>query len=270
MTHALRADSSTPRTLTVFAITVWLVAAIAAGVSGLVNTPGQPPFFLMGFVGVPILSGVAAYALSPAFRAWTGRLSLTWLVGLHLWRFVGLGFVLGWLFGKLPGGFAIPEGLGDIVAAAGALALLPSLRRGTASRTWLLVWNTFGLIDLVSAIIVGSCTSNGALGVLSRGGVTTEPMVLFPVSLIPTFFVPLFILIHLLTFARLSSRHAVSDATDAGRRTAHAWGGGRPSDGWPERTILLARLRVHHAVSFPEQIFRLMSGFSGGTPDVRR
>jgi hypothetical protein len=222
MAHPLRADSSTPRTLTAFAIAVWLVGAIAAGMSGLVNTPGQPPFFLIAFVGVPILSGVAAYALSPAFRAWTGRLSLTWIVGLHLWRFVGLGFVLGWLFGKLPGGFAIPEGLGDIVAAAGALALLPGLRRGTASRTWLLVWNTFGLVDLISALTMGLLYSNSALGLLSRGGVTTEPMVTFPVNLIPTFLVPLFILLHLLTFARLSNRHAVSDATDPTGRTAHA------------------------------------------------
>ena len=175
----------------------------------------------MGFVGAPILSGVAAYALSPAFRAWTGRPShgARRAASLAICR---IGVVLGWLSGKLPGGFAIPEGLGDIVAAAGALALLPSLRRGTASRTWLLVWNTFGLIDLVSAIIVGLLYSNGALGVLSRGGVTTEPMVLFPVSLIPTFFVLLFILIHLLTFARLSNRHALSDATAGGTRTAHA------------------------------------------------
>ncbi len=221
MTHPLHADSSTPRNLTIVAIAVWLVAASAAGVSGLVNTPGQP-FFLIAFVGVPILTGVAAYALSPAFRAWTGRLSLTWIVGLHLWRFVGLGFVLGWLFGELPGGFAIPEGFGDIIAAAGALALLPGLRRGTASRTWLLVWNTFGLIDLISALTMGLLYSNSPLGLLSRGGVTTEPMVTFPVNLIPTFLVPLFILLHLLTFARLSNRHAVSDATDAVRRTAHA------------------------------------------------
>jgi hypothetical protein len=91
--------------------------------------------------------------------------------------------VAAWLFGRLPGGFAIPEGLGDALAAAGALALLPSLRRGTVSRTWLLAWNTFGLADLLSALIVGVLYSNGPLGVLSRGGVTTELMVTFPVSL---------------------------------------------------------------------------------------
>lgn len=209
MTHEGSSHSSLARSLTVAAVTVWLAAAIAAGVTGAVNTPGQPPMLLAALVGVPIVTGIIAYALSPSFRAWTSGLSLTWLVGLHIWRFVGLGFVLAWLLGRLPGGFAIPEGLGDVVAAAGALALLPGLRRGMASRGWLLAWNTFGLVDLVSAIAVGVLYSNSALGVLANGGVTTELMVTFPVSLIPTFLVPLFILMHLLTFARLLYPQAI-------------------------------------------------------------
>ncbi len=147
---------------------------------------------------------VAAYFASPAFRAFTDRISLTLIVGSHLWRFVGLGFVIGWLKGVLPAGFGIPEGFGDIIAALGALALLPSLRAGTPSRRWLLAWNTWGFLDLVSAIAMGLLYSNSSLGVLSRGGQTTELMVTFPVSLIPTFFVPLFLLLHALTFKRIA------------------------------------------------------------------
>jgi hypothetical protein len=104
----------------------------------------------------------------------------------------------------LPTGFAIPEGFGDIIAAAGALALLPSLRRGTASRGWLLAWNTWGFVDLVSAITMGVLYSEGPLGILSAGTVTTRWMVTFPVSLIPTFFVPLFLLLHALTFKKIA------------------------------------------------------------------
>lgn len=84
-----------------------------------------------------------------------------------------------------------------------------------AARGWLLAWNTFGLVDLVSAIAMGVLYSNSALGVLANGGVTTELMVTFPVSLIPTFLVPLFILMHLLTFARLVCPQAI----DAGGRS---------------------------------------------------
>jgi hypothetical protein len=78
------------------------------------------------------------------------------------------------------------------------------LRKGTASPHHVLAWNVFGLLDLLAAISTGMLYSNSSLGVLVRGGVTTERMSTFPVSLIPTFFVPLFILVHLLIFKRLA------------------------------------------------------------------
>src|SRR6266498_2841779 len=191
------------RTLTVLALIGWFAAACLGGLTGIVNQPGRPPLPLLGFIALPILGFVTAYFVSASFRAFTNTISLTLLVGSHLWRFVGLGFVIGWLKGVLPAGFGIPEGFGDIIAALGALALLPSLRAGTPSRRWLLAWNTWGFLDLVSAIAMGLLYSNSSLGVLSRGGQTTELMVTFPVSLIPTFFVPLFLLLHALTFKRI-------------------------------------------------------------------
>jgi hypothetical protein len=192
------------RTLSIVAVVGWFAAACAGGLTGVVNQPGRPPLPLLGFIVLPMVGFVAAYVASPAFRAFTGQISLTLIVGSHLWRFVGLGFVIGWLKGVLPAGFGIPEGFGDIIAALGALALLPGLRAGTASRRWLLAWNTWGTLDLVSAIVMGLLYSNSSLGVLSRGGQTTELMVTFPVSLIPTFFVPLFLLLHALTFKRIA------------------------------------------------------------------
>jgi hypothetical protein len=190
------------------ALLAWLAAAVAAGLAGALARTAGPPVVLLAFVVVPIAIALGVYAGSAGFRAWAAGLSLTWIVGLHLWRLVGLGFVAAWLSGDLPGGFAIPEGLGDAAAAAGAAALLPSLRRGAAPRRWLLAWNSFGLVDLLSALVVGILYSNGSLGVLSRGGMTTELMVTFPVSVIPTFLVPLFILLHLLTYSRVEGRRA--------------------------------------------------------------
>jgi hypothetical protein len=122
-----------------------------------------------------------------------------------LWRFVGVGFVLAWLAGVLPGGFGIPEGFGDIIAALGALLLLLKVRKGTASRGWLLAWNIFGTIDLLSAITVGLLYSQSRLGVLSAPTSSTVLLVTFPVSIIPTFFVPLFLLMHALTFKRIAN-----------------------------------------------------------------
>lgn len=195
-----------PRNLTLLALGTWFAAAVAGGATGAINQPNAPPLLLAAYILVPIGTFVAAYAVSASFRAFTDGLSLTWIVGAHVWRFVGLGFVLGWLNGALPAGFALPEGLGDIAAALGALLLVPALRKGTASRGWLLAWNVFGFVDLVAALVLGVLYSNSAFGVLASGHVTTEPMVTFPVSLIPTFLVPLFLLLHGLTFRRLASR----------------------------------------------------------------
>lgn len=191
------------KNLTLLALGVWLAAAVAGGVSGAINEPDASPLLLAAYLLLPIGTFLMAYATSASFRAFTARISLPWMVGAHAWRFVGLGFIMGWLHDALPAGFALPAGLGDIAVALGALLLVPGLRKGTASRRWLLAWNLVGFIDLVAAIVLGNLYSNGPAGVLATGSVTTEPMVTFPVSLIPTFLVPLFLLLHGLVFARL-------------------------------------------------------------------
>lgn len=190
------------------AVGIWFVAAVTAGALGMVNEPGQPPLVLAGFLVLPILGFLAADAASPAFRAFTNTIPLTLLVGSHLWRFVGLGFIAGAFTGALPMGFGIPEGVGDAVAAIGALLLLPAVRRGNAPRGWLLAWNVFGFLDLLSAITVGLLFSESAVGLLHTPTSNTTLMVTFPVSLIPTFFVPLFLLVHALTFRRIGKETA--------------------------------------------------------------
>ena len=194
------------RTGALLALAAWLTAAIVAGRAGLFTSGGGPPVALLGFVVVPLAAFVGAWFSSPAFRRFASGLSLAWIVGAHAWRLVGLAFVIGWLRGALPAGFAIPEGLGDAAAAIGAIALVPLIRHGTASRGWLLAWNVFGLVDLASALVVGVLYSDSPLGLLAGTGPTTTPMITFPVSLIPTFLVPLFILLHLLTFTRIPAR----------------------------------------------------------------
>jgi hypothetical protein len=193
------------RALMFAAVAVWFAVAFVVGLLDRVNQPGRPPTVLLCFLAIPMLTLILAYLTSASFRAAADSLPLSFLVGSHLWRFVGVGFVIGALEGVLPMGFGIPEGLGDIIAALGALLLLPMIRKGTAPRGWLLAWNVFGLVDLLSAITMGLLYSESALGVLSPGTPTTRLLVTFPVSLIPTFFVPLFILLHLLTFKKLAA-----------------------------------------------------------------
>jgi hypothetical protein len=204
MSNVTGGQIAAARMATVAAIVIWFSAAAFAGFLGWVNEPGRPPVVLASFVFVPILTFLTAYASSRPFRAFTDRISLALLVGSNIWRFVGIGFVYGWLTGRLAAGFALPAGIGDIIVAVGCVALLPSLLRGARPRGWLLIWNWIGLADLIAAIVLGMLYSNSAVGALGAGTPTTAWMVGFPISLVPTFFVPLFILVHLLIFRRLA------------------------------------------------------------------
>ena len=70
------------------------------------------------------------------------------------------------------------------------------------SRRALLTWNSFGLLDFVIAISVGTALRSAWFG----SGVTSDPMALLPLSLIPTVIVPLYVITHLVIYLQLRER----------------------------------------------------------------
>jgi hypothetical protein len=183
---------------------LWFLAAAIGGMRGIFNQPGVPPAGVGLFLVVPIGGFVLAYAAIPRLRQALDLIPL-WLITIaHTWRFVGLGFVIGALANILPRQFGYPEGVGDVLTAALCLPLAAALRNpveGRYLRRAFIAWNLFGLVDLLSAITMGILYSPSTFGVL-RTGLSTALMTRFPVNLIPTFFLPLFILLHLLSLRR--------------------------------------------------------------------
>lgn len=169
---------------------------------GIFNQPDTP--YVPLFVLIPIIGFTLAYSLSMQMRRTVHQIPLWLMTIAHVWRFVGLYFLIGAIVGYLPPQFGYPEGLGDIITALFSVPLALMIRKGNRSprlRTAFIAWNIFGLIDLISAISLGILYSPGQLGVL-RTGLSTIAMTTFPVNLIPTFFVPLFMLVHLLGLKR--------------------------------------------------------------------
>ena len=64
------------------------------------------------------------------------------------------------------------------------------------------MWNVLGTLDLVTAVSLGVLASASPVGALA-GDVTTRLMGQFPLSLVPTFFVPLLLILHLICLARV-------------------------------------------------------------------
>jgi hypothetical protein len=98
----------------------------------------------------------------------------------------------------LPRLFALPAGWGDI--AVGATASFVALKLATPShRRLFIAWQVLGMIDLVLAVALGTLAR-----VIDPQGIPTDAMSTLPLSLIPTFAVPLLLILHLVCIVQAS------------------------------------------------------------------
>jgi hypothetical protein len=74
------------------------------------------------------------------------------------------------------------------------------------------VWNGLGILDLVNAVTLGILYSRSSVGILA-GTTTTALMSEFPRNLIPTFLVPLFVIIHIVALDRSREVQAAGEGT---------------------------------------------------------
>ena len=177
----------------VFVLAAWLGAASIAATTGLLaRAPIPPPAIAWLLTGAVLL----ALWLSPGARAQSRSLGPGPLVGFHLTRLLaGAYFLVLYRRGVLPADFALVAGWGDIAVGVGALLVLGFCIpvRTTTRRYSLLLWNAFGLADIL--LVLG----NGIRLFLNDPGLAA-PFTTFPLALLPTFVVPLVIVSHIVLF----------------------------------------------------------------------
>lgn len=176
---------------------VWFALVFLLGARGAFVTPsGAPPLpILVGFLA-PLLAFFAGWRMSRRFRAFVLTVDLRLATAIQAWRFAGLGFLALYAQGVLPGLFAWPAGLGDIaIGITAPWQVLALLRRpGFAAGKSFMVWNLLGILDLLVAVGTGVLASGLVVGL--AGETTTGPMAQLPLVLIPAYFVPIFIVLH--------------------------------------------------------------------------
>ena len=185
------------------AIAAWFLVALGASMFGLLQAgPSSPPIPIGMALVVPLLLGGLGYAQSGRFRQLLLGVDLRWVIGVQLWRVVGEIFLLGYARNELPASFAIPAGIGDVLVGLAAPFVAVLVGSGTlAARRIVIGWCVVGIADLVVAVTMGVLNAPGSLGLLA-GDVTTAPLLVLPLSLIPAFFVPLSILLHIIVLRR--------------------------------------------------------------------
>ena len=192
-------------TIRAAALTVigWFLLAIAlASADAYRGTADRIPTIQYGIL-VPILIGGLLIWRSPRLARIIDAVPQHWLIGVQFYRALGVIFLILYATGKLPGLFAWPAGLGDVVVGVLAPVVAIAYRLGPRENTYLVsAWNLFGLADLVVAVTAGFLTSPSPFQLFAFD-LPNELVTEFPLVLIPVFLVPLSVLLHIASLAKL-------------------------------------------------------------------
>ncbi len=176
------------------------------GIAAAASATGWPaiarPFPVMGlFVAAPLTAAIVATAW-PKARAAMLSLPLPLLVGMNVGRVFAVLFLLVAAEGRMSGPFPQSAGWGDIISGVVALPLIGLARAPAANKLVLHLWNAFGMLDLVAAIVLGVMSAPGSrLQVFAGPG--SEAMTQLPLSFVPTVLVPMWMVIHAIIWAKL-------------------------------------------------------------------
>lgn len=191
----------------VLAQAAWLTATVLLAGTGRYATA---PWLGLG-LAAPLVLGLLALRL-PAVAACLGDArAVALLAAVQVVRIVGGVFLVLLAMHRLPPGFALPAGIGDVLVGLLAPVVAYALWRRPRRRALGIAFNVLGLLDLLVAIPLGLLHAPGRLQMIVTEP-TTEIMALLPMVLIPTFVVPLAIVLHIASF-RLLTRQSGPGST---------------------------------------------------------
>jgi len=180
---------------------VGLVGAVA-GAGAL-----SDPVTVLAMFATPLVAIVALVLAFPTVRFALNSVPLPLLVGLNAIRLGGVLFVLLAGAGRLSGPFPYFAGWGDF--ATGALAI-PAAWLAASDVSFrnrlIVVWNTFGMVDLIVGVTLALISRNGSPLQLIDAGVGTATMQSLPWAFVPTVLVPFFLIAHAAVFSRMRAR----------------------------------------------------------------
>ena len=173
-------------------LVVWLAVTWTLAVAGVFQQGSTADWLLPLAIFLPLIIGLPFLLRS----SWMGDvldvMPPGWLIGLQVYRVFGSVFILAWAGSALPGVFALPAGAGDTLIGILALPVAGIVSRNRAAGV---AWNLLGILDLANAFLLSALTVQGQLP--------------YPLVLIPSFAVPLSLLLHATSLRQLR-REALS------------------------------------------------------------
>jgi hypothetical protein len=186
--------------------TLWLAFVWGAAINGVFRGGVVPVPLTPLAIFLPVIIGVPILLRSRRIGQVLDAMPASWLVALQVYRVLGSAFLIGWALGAVPGIFALPAGIGDVITGLLALPAAIAVAAGTIEgRKAAIAWNIFGLLDFTVAISLGLATSPGPLQLIVPSIPNTTAGI-YPTVMIPAFAVPTSILLHSVSLRQLYRR----------------------------------------------------------------
>ena len=186
----------------------WLAVAQYLGSVNAYFATGENavPTVLFGLL-IPLMTAVGLW-LSGSIASLVSAIPLHWIVAAQVYRIGGGIFLVLWADGRLPWQFALPAGIGDVTTGIVAVVVAVQLaRKASGALRTAYGWCLFGIADLALAVTMGGLTSPGRVHLLALHA----PNLLissYPLVMVPTFAVPLALMLHGLVLWRLRRESA--------------------------------------------------------------
>lgn len=194
----------------------FLVAFVLFGWLGLATIISQSGFFQqlttqipnIGLLFVPIAVGLTLLRSSQTFQKIVDALWMPGLIAVQFFRLLGIYFLILYGQGLMPAEFAFPSGYGDILIGltAPVVGYLYFLKK-SYSHKLAVIWNYVGILDLAIAIVTGFFSYSSPYQLLAHN-LPNDLLFAYPLALVPTFAVPLSILLHFFSLRKLAKTKA--------------------------------------------------------------
>ena len=182
---------------------LYLLYIVLASFNGWFNQVALPPkvLLLTTFPYAFLLFGVVLN--TAIYKSIVAEAALESLVKLHIFRLIGIFFVLLALQDALPKPFAFIAGIGDMLTAISSVFVAKAIQdKKHYARKLTYFWNIFGTLDILFTAIAANVLTKISI---DTGAMGVDTLAVFPFCIIPAFAPPTILFLHWTIFKKLKN-----------------------------------------------------------------
>jgi hypothetical protein len=181
---------------------LYLAYVSVLSLKGVFNVNSIPPK-VMVWAGLPLMIILFGFiGNTTLFKKLLRSITLESLVAIHVFRLVGVFFIILYFYHRLPANFAFSANLGDIITALLALPVANMVsKRKPWWKTAVYAWNIFGMLDIVNILVLAVIIAKNDIVTAAQGNLTE--MTIFPFVWFPAFAPATILFLHTVVFRKL-------------------------------------------------------------------